>query len=454
MASEIDAYNMAAFLTSEPISKSQFSGESNTQQWKGVELQSDKQKNGNNLMNMLEESQRMASDMGDYNMAVFRTSEPISKSQFSGESNTQQWKGVELQSDKQKNGNKLTDMLEVSQRMAWGVGDYNLEVFRTSEPMSKSHFSGESNTQQWMGVELQSNKQKNGNKLTDMLEEFQRMAWDVGDHNLEVFRTSEPISESYFSGESNTQQWKGVELQSNKQKNWKKPKDMPKRPLSSYNLFFKSERQRIVSSVANGQEQNGKSLGLGFAGLARNIASRWKILENSDKSVFEEQAKIERIRYFKEISVWKSTRTPTRKTKKSAVESVKAPTKSSSTATRTIGISMCEALLLRGPQQLSKSNALPNLDPIPLLTFQEASRSIVFPDEEATYDFHQICLPSIVEPVLECIFPSTHDDDVSSSSWENSESDLCSESFFPHETVQDAGDDLTIFMDTMEKDCF
>lgn len=93
-----------------------------------------------------------------------------------------------------------------------------------------------------------------------------------------------------------------------KPKNWKKPKDMPRRPLSAYNLFFKSERQRIVSSIEKDKPQKGKgkSLGIGFAGLARNIASKWKTLSTSDRSVFDAKAKIEKARYRQEIAVWKS----------------------------------------------------------------------------------------------------------------------------------------------------
>jgi hypothetical protein len=101
--------------------------------------------------------------------------------------------------------------------------------------------------------------------------------------------------------------------QPEKPKKWKKPKGMPKRPLSAYNLFFKSERQIIILSSSTTKspsttptrKSRGKPPGVGFAGMARTIAARWKIITTSEKSIFEGQARIEKARYLKEMAAWR-----------------------------------------------------------------------------------------------------------------------------------------------------
>jgi hypothetical protein len=100
-----------------------------------------------------------------------------------------------------------------------------------------------------------------------------------------------------------------------KKRPWRKPKDMPKRPLSAYNIFFADERKEILKT--RGQESNdlpsvsqdifaggsspssaetqGKKLG--FAGLARSVAAKWKTLDAETKSKCEKRANIEKARY-------------------------------------------------------------------------------------------------------------------------------------------------------------
>jgi len=90
---------------------------------------------------------------------------------------------------------------------------------------------------------------------------------------------------------------------------WRKPLGMPKRPLSAYNLFFQSERERIIDSRNSGANNNngGKtSCGIGFANLAKNVASKWKTLDSETKAVFQAQAGLEKERYKKEIEIWKA----------------------------------------------------------------------------------------------------------------------------------------------------
>jgi hypothetical protein len=80
---------------------------------------------------------------------------------------------------------------------------------------------------------------------------------------------------------------------------WKKPKDMPKRPLSAYNLFFGAERQRLVDSGVS-------KLG-GFSGLAQLVSAKWKTLDDETKAPFLSRAKEEQIRYKREMRQWRGS---------------------------------------------------------------------------------------------------------------------------------------------------
>ena len=114
---------------------------------------------------------------------------------------------------------------------------------------------------------------------------------------------------------------------------WKKPPDMPRRPLSAYNLFFKHERERLVAEVAAGminspqgsvassnnddndrkrdstpkaRRLHTKASGIGFANLAKTIGNKWRSLEPGTRAIFERQAIEEKERYSKEIDRWRS----------------------------------------------------------------------------------------------------------------------------------------------------
>jgi len=102
----------------------------------------------------------------------------------------------------------------------------------------------------------------------------------------------------------------------------KKPKDMPKRPLSGYNIFFKDERRRILKAIPtpggsnnNGGESSSDEEGpsatsalsatstrlphgkIGFRSLAKTIAKRWKELPPTEVERYKMLASRETERY-------------------------------------------------------------------------------------------------------------------------------------------------------------
>ena len=111
---------------------------------------------------------------------------------------------------------------------------------------------------------------------------------------------------------------KAAPVKISKRKKWKKPKDKPKRPLSAYNLLFQYERERLLHGdpepneaetidVNQDLEVGLKSDGrIGFAALAKEVATKWKRLEPHQKESFERDAEKEKERYRVELQEWKT----------------------------------------------------------------------------------------------------------------------------------------------------
>jgi HMG (high mobility group) box len=94
----------------------------------------------------------------------------------------------------------------------------------------------------------------------------------------------------------------------------KRPKGMPKRPLSAYNLFFQMERVTVLASAdkkhtsTEGVQEidNGKTKmkKVGFEELAKIVGKRWRLLSRVDRKKYEALAEKDSLRYRKEMDAF------------------------------------------------------------------------------------------------------------------------------------------------------
>ena len=93
----------------------------------------------------------------------------------------------------------------------------------------------------------------------------------------------------------------------------KKPKDMPRRPLSAYNLFFKEERSKVLaereaSLLARQNEPAELPDTELFATMGKTIAARWKTLSSPQRERFKALAAEDMKRYRLEMDAYQLKR--------------------------------------------------------------------------------------------------------------------------------------------------
>ena len=115
-------------------------------------------------------------------------------------------------------------------------------------------------------------------------------------HNHEPDLISSPQSPSYKLNQTIKTSKTSVSSTCRRKK---KPRGMPKRPLSAYNIFFQTQRTIVQAEAKN--ENIGGSKGLGFEGLGKLIGKQWKELGKEEKKKYEILAEKDSARYREEM---------------------------------------------------------------------------------------------------------------------------------------------------------
>ncbi|KAL7566623.1 hypothetical protein ACA910_003460 [Epithemia clementina (nom. ined.)] len=110
----------------------------------------------------------------------------------------------------------------------------------------------------------------------------------------------------------------------------------PKRPLSAYNFFFQSERQKLLQSLPTRPEgkprrSHGKC---DFASMAKFIAKKWNEddMEPQDRIHFEHLARQEKLRYKIQMAAYKNLVGPQKQKRSSSATSCAANASSSASS--------------------------------------------------------------------------------------------------------------------------
>jgi hypothetical protein len=153
----------------------------------------------------------------------------------------------------------------------------------------------------------------------------------------------------------------------------KKPKDMPRRPLSGYNIFFKEERARMLAESSGkrgpgeteGEEETkndkdvppAKGVKIGFEVMAKTVGKRWKELPEEELARYKAMAKLDMERYRREMDGYHVDLA-----KRSRLECEEMSRAQQATAAATVPVANQQHPDMRNQQPQADSAALGSLD--------------------------------------------------------------------------------------------